>query len=276
MSLKISIVTPCYNSIAYIRGCVESVRYALEGMDYEHIIVDGKSTDGTVEYLQEQKDIRFVSEKDKNMYDALNKGIGLATGDVIGHLNTDEQYNRKGLRLALQRLEQSGADAVFGPTVMLDKDLKFLQLFKQIVVPRVVDTHWCMPVQSASLLYRKKIWEREPYNDDYRLVADHLWFRRQMEAGMQIVGVREPVGLFVWHAENLSSTIGKDDPQRVLGDQNLKSVRLKSAKLFYRLKKVLQGGYCRSPVSYEIFKEGQLKQESITRPALKVPLSQLR
>lgn len=271
--MKFSVVTPCYNAIHYLPDTLASVRYALAGRDYEHVITDGCSTDGTVELLKEQNDahLNWVSEKDKSMYEALNKSIRRASGEIIGHLNTDEQYNRAGLLAALEVFgNDPSVDAVFSSTVMLDSKRNFLQLTKNTVVPRVVDTHWQMPVQSCSLLYRRHCWEREPYDDSFRLVADHLWFRRQMERGMKLALVKEPIGIFTWHPNNLSSSEGKTVQESAIADIDSKSLRINLAKRWFRLKKLLSGGYRRSPVSYELFCNGERTTHTIERPRLKI------
>ena len=177
--IEISIVTPVFNCVRWIDLCVRSVRHALQARKYEHILVDGGSTDGTLNYLQQQKDIRLIPGPDKGMYDALNKGMAAARGRILGHLNADEQYERAGLIHALQKLEQTGADAVFGPTIMLDEHLNFLYLFNQVTIPRPIDADWHMPVQTCSFLFRRQIWERCHYPSEYRVVGDHVWFRHR-------------------------------------------------------------------------------------------------
>ena len=98
--MKISLITVCFNSEATIRTAMESV-FAQRGVDVEYIVVDGESTDGTVEIVEEfshkehkgNKEVfefKWVSEKDRGMYDAINKGIKMATGDVVGILNADD------------------------------------------------------------------------------------------------------------------------------------------------------------------------------------------
>ena len=100
--MKISLITACYNSAGTIRTAMESV-FAQRGVDVEYIVVDGGSTDGTVEIIKEYADktlnsqlltpnftFRWLSESDKGMYDAINKGIKMATGDVVGILNADD------------------------------------------------------------------------------------------------------------------------------------------------------------------------------------------
>ena len=248
----ISIVTPVFNSVRWIELCLQSVRHALQGRSYEHIVVDGGSTDGTLDYLHEQKDIRLIPGPDKGMYDALNKGMAAARGRILGHLNADEQYDRAGLAHALQKLDQTGADAVFGPTLMLDEHLNFIYLFNQITIPRPIDADWHMPVQTCSFLFRRGIWERCPYPAEYRVVGDHVWFRRQMKLGLKLISVRKPIGIFTWHEDDIAKRIGPHG-ENALADIDRKTVRMRAAKLLFRLKKLVSGG-CFRPfrTSYEI------------------------
>ena len=265
----ISIVTPVFNSIRWIELCVRSVRHALQGQSYEHIFVDGGSTDGTLEYLKQQQDIRLIFGPDKGMYDALNKGMAAARGHILGHLNADEQYDRVGLDLALEKLKQSGADAVFGPTIMLDGQLNFLYLFNQMTVPRPIDADWHMPVQTCSFLFRRQIWERCPYPAEYRIVGDHVWFRRQMKLGLNLVSIRKPIGLFTWHRDDIAKRIGSHG-ENALADVNRKTLQMRIAKLFFRLRKLAWGG-CLPPLSlsYEITTDQQTRvKRSATFPRL--------
>ena len=255
--MDISIVTPVFNSIHWIDLCVRSVRHALQGQSYEHIVVDGGSTDGTLEYLKQQQDIRLILGPDKGMYDALNKGMAAARAHIVGHLNADEQYDRVGLTHALQKLQQAGADAVFGPTIMLDEHLNFLYLFNQITVPRPIDADWHMPVQTCSFLFRRTIWERCSYPTEYRIVGDHVWFRRQMRLGLKLVPVRKPIGIFTWHGDDIAKRLGPHK-ENALADVNRKRLGMRLAKLFFRLRKLALGG-CLPPsnLSYEITTDQQ-------------------
>ena len=92
--MKISLITACYNCAATIRTAIESV-FSQKDVELDYIVVDGGSDDGTVELLKEYEAkfagrMRWISEKDRGMYDAINKGIKMATGDVIGILNADD------------------------------------------------------------------------------------------------------------------------------------------------------------------------------------------
>ena len=265
----ISIVTPVFNSVRWIQLCLQSVRHALQGRNYEHIVVDGGSTDGTLDYLNQQKDIRLIPGPDKGMYDALNKGMATARGRILGHLNADEQYDRAGLARALQKLEQTGADAVFGPTIMLDEHLNFLYLFNQITVPRPIDADYQMPVQTCSFLFRRQIWERSPYPAEFRVVGDHVWFRRQMKLGLNLVSIRRHIGIFTWHQDDIAKRLGSHG-ENALTDVHRKTLRMRVAKLSFRLKHLLKGGLippCK--LRFELFPDkSPVKTQLVSFPRL--------
>jgi glycosyltransferase involved in cell wall biosynthesis len=89
---KISIITPSYNQASFLRETIESV-HRQDGVEVEHIIADGGSTDGSVELLKSLRDqVIWISEPDHGQADAVNKGIGMATGEIIGWLNSDDLY----------------------------------------------------------------------------------------------------------------------------------------------------------------------------------------
>ena len=89
--MKISVVTVCRNSSSTLRDALDSVaRQRRGGFEVEHIVVDGGSSDGTVGILKSYGGLKWVSEPDNGTYDAMNKGIRMATGDVVGILNADD------------------------------------------------------------------------------------------------------------------------------------------------------------------------------------------
>jgi glycosyltransferase involved in cell wall biosynthesis len=90
---KISIITPCLNGVNFIQDAIESVLQQ-DYQNFEHIVIDGGSTDGTVELVGSYPHIKLISEPDINLYDAINKGIKLADGEIIGHLNSDDFYSK--------------------------------------------------------------------------------------------------------------------------------------------------------------------------------------
>ena len=119
--MRVSIITACFNSAATIRDTIESVL----SQDYggiEYIIIDGKSTDNTMEIVNEYSSriSKIVSEKDNGIYFALNKGIQHATGDVVGILHADDLYNSKSVISAVIK-QMEIADAVYGDLQYVDR-----------------------------------------------------------------------------------------------------------------------------------------------------------
>lgn len=266
---KISIVTPTLNAVRFVESCVESVRHAFAGMDYEHVVVDGVSGDGTFEYLEKQPGLKLFRGRDGGMYEALNRAVGEAGGEIIGHLNADEQYNPEGVARVMETFRLPEVDAVLGPTIMVGPELEFMQVLKQVVVPRPVDADWHMPVQTCSFFYRKGLWERFHYPAEFRLAGDHAWVREQLKRGARFACVDRPVGIFMWHGDNLSCGTHPDEPE-LLDRKMKKSARIRLAKLVYRARKFLAGGYARRPVSYEMFRDGKVEKVRIERPVLRI------
>lgn len=122
--MKITLITVTRNSARYLAGCIESV-LRQDYPNIEYIVVDGASTDGTVSIIEQyQHSIdKWISEKDAGMYDAINKGMKMATGDVIGILNSDDTLATAGtISNIVHCFRQSGVDSVFGDLVYVDEE----------------------------------------------------------------------------------------------------------------------------------------------------------
>ena len=125
--MKVSLITVCYNSAATIRGTMESVarQRGDESLEIEYIVIDGGSTDGTVDVIKKFEAartplphapnfaFRWLSEKDRGMYDALNKGIAMATGDVVGILNADDRLEDERVLLDVAKAFGEGPRSSF-------------------------------------------------------------------------------------------------------------------------------------------------------------------
>ncbi len=121
---KVSIVTPSFNQARYLPLTLQCIRE----QDYsgiEHIVVDGGSTDGTVDILRGAPGIRWVSESDQGQVDALNKGFKMCTGDILAWLNSDDTIDRNTVSTAVSALQRTGADLVYGDLDIVDEHGKF-------------------------------------------------------------------------------------------------------------------------------------------------------
>lgn len=117
--MKVSVITATWNSGATLRDTLESV-LRQTWPDIEHIIVDGGSTDNTMSLVREYEPqyngrLRYISEPDKGLYDAMNKGIRMATGDIVGILNSDDFYSSSdAVETIVRRMEENDVNAVYG------------------------------------------------------------------------------------------------------------------------------------------------------------------
>jgi len=122
--MKVSIVTVCYNSASTLEDTIRSVA-AQNYPDIEYLVIDGKSTDGTQDIIEKYIDriSVFVSEKDKGIYDAINKGIALASGEVIAILNSDDMYaHEQVISRVVASMQENHSDACYGNLVYVKRD----------------------------------------------------------------------------------------------------------------------------------------------------------
>ena len=162
----LSIICPSYNVEGCIRFLIESV-ICQTSNNYEFIIVDGGSTDNTVSILEEYNDrIKFVSEKDNGIYDAMNKGVNLSSGEWLYFIGADDSlYTPDVIDRIEQHLYDDSIDVLLckiqEPKVgILDSDLNYKMMFKNFV-------------NHQGAIYRKRIFENYNYNLAYKISSDY-------------------------------------------------------------------------------------------------------
>jgi glycosyltransferase involved in cell wall biosynthesis len=187
-SALISIITPSFNRVDMIAQAVRSVlqqNYAR----IEHIIVDGGSTDGTLDLLAQYPELTVVSEPDNGMYDALNKGLNLAHGDIIGFLNSDDLYAPGAIEAGAASLSNPAVEAVAGRAQVFfeSKDGGF-EILSEIAPPDpgglLEQTVLGIPGFNA-WFFRRSIFEKiGAFETSYRFTGDKEFLIRLALAGM--------------------------------------------------------------------------------------------
>ena len=183
--MKISIITITFNSAKTLKRALESIQHQTYA-DIEHVIVDGASTDGTREmiesYTKAHKNVRWVSEPDDGIYNAINKGIKIATGDVIGFLHSDDIFNSAdSIEQIAHAFDESGADIVYG-------DLQYVRAGKVVrrwqsnaFHPRSLKYGWMPP--HPTMYVRREVYEQVgPYDEWFRISADYDMILRLFQA----------------------------------------------------------------------------------------------
>jgi len=175
--LRISIITVCYNSENTIRDTIESVI----GQNYtniEYIIVDGRSTDGTLEIIQnyKQKISKIISEPDIGMYDAMNKGINIASGELIGFLHSDDLYaDSTSIENIINKINIAGTSSIYGDLVYVKKNNLSMVVRKWNAGPFSQNKFkfgWMPP--HPTLFIKKAVYDKYGFfNVDFGTAADY-------------------------------------------------------------------------------------------------------
>ena len=181
MSIPVTILTVSFNAEGTISRTIESVMRQ-SYRDIEYIVIDGSSQDKTAEIArsfidkfnaQEGRNMRVISEPDKGMYDALNKGARLAHGEIVGQINADDWYEPDAVETMAGLYEREGYDLAWGSLNMIAPSGKFIKHAKKGMFWSTA--HWCHPAAFA----RREILLEYPYplesqHDDFD-VATHLY-----------------------------------------------------------------------------------------------------
>lgn len=174
--MKVSIVTVCYNAAATIADTLESI--AMQNfLDVENIVIDGASTDNTLEIVQRhaRRLAQVHSEPDHGVYHAMNKGLALASGEVIGFLNADDVYAGKDvLSRVMAIMEREGLDALLGDVEFFrpEDPARTVRRYRSTrFTPDRIAWGW-MPAHPA-LFLRRHVYERFGlFRTDYRIAGD--------------------------------------------------------------------------------------------------------
>ncbi len=178
---RLSVVTPTLNCAKFIRTCIESIERQ-SYPDVEHIVVDGGSTDGTIEILRNCPHIRWISEKDDGEAQALNKALRMATGDVIGWMNADDSYI-DGAFHKVMKVFESGQDVhcVYGKTLFInDEGTPTHWVIPACPINLTVLTRWFkLNLFQPSIFFRKSLFETlGPYREDLTYGTDYEYWLR--------------------------------------------------------------------------------------------------
>lgn len=186
--MKVTIITVCYNSAQTIEQTIQSV-LSQSYNPIEYIIKDGLSTDRTSDIIKKYEDrfngrLRYISEKDSGIYDAMNRGISLATGDIIGILNSDDVLaDNEVISKIVNRFRQGeDIDAVYANLVF--KDEKTLTKTTRVFVAGEYTTRLAWHPPHPTLYLKRKVYEEIGYFDTrFKIAADYDLMLRIIRSG---------------------------------------------------------------------------------------------
>jgi glycosyltransferase involved in cell wall biosynthesis len=181
----ISVVTPCLNRVSFVAEAVESV--LRQGYPrFEHIVIDGGSTDGTLDELARYPHLRVICEPDRSLYDALNKGVRAARGDIIAHLNTDDLFPDGVLgQVGAAFAADPDLDVVYGGSVTFRSDPAGVRSALSIIVadPQLVSMSYAAsgPICINAMFFHRRVYEAVGlYDWTYRIAGDREFYLRML------------------------------------------------------------------------------------------------
>lgn len=188
--MKISIITAVYNAQRTIADTIISVLNQ-ENKDLEYIIIDGGSKDKTVEIIKEYEPkfngrLKWISEKDNGIYDAMNKGIKMSTGEVVGILNSDDFFTTNDvINVVNDTFEKYNPDAIYGDIHFVNDDNlnKIVRYYSSRIFRRGLMKFGFMPAHPSFYIKRKCFDKFGLYNTNYRIAADFDFLLRTIYKG---------------------------------------------------------------------------------------------
>ena len=182
--MKVSIITVTYNSEKYLEQCIESV--IMQGYkNIEHIIIDGKSTDDTIPIIKKYNThiAKWISETDRGMYDAINKGMEMATGDIIGILNSDDMLDSNDvIECIVKAFEEKQVDSIYGDLEYVDPSdtNKIYRIWKGKTYKRSLFNFGWMPAH-PTFYFRTYLFKKfGGYENHYFSAADYEFMARYL------------------------------------------------------------------------------------------------
>jgi glycosyltransferase involved in cell wall biosynthesis len=254
--MRFSIVTPSFNPSPWLPLCIASV--ADQDVDLEHIVQDAGSTDGTLEWLRDEPRVKTFVERDRGMYDAVNRGLRRAEGEILAYLNCDEQYLPGSLRSVETFFRAHPAvDVLFGDFVIVDHALNYL-FHRKVQVPLRLHT-WVAQLSTgtcATFFRRRLLDDPTLYFDaDLRDVGDADWVLRLLKKRIPMAALGRFTSAFMMTGQNMSTK-----PNAIRETQALRASAPLVARTFkpllvahHRLRRLTGGMYFQRPFSYRVY-----------------------
>ena len=271
--MRFSIVTPSFRNSEWLRLCIASVADQ-EGVEVEHIVQDAGSNDGTLDWLTQDQRVRAYVEKDAGMYDAINRGLNRASGEVVSYLNCDEQYLAGALekicRFFTQRPE---LDLAFGDALVVDRQGRYI-CHRQTLLPSLRHTVAChLGILSCALFFRRRLVERGfLFDPSFRVAGDADFLVRCLQAGLPMAHLPHLLSTFTDSGNNLGLSRAADQEARLI--QSRFPAWWTRARLVWaaahRFRRWRAGYYRPQPVRYEIYtlaQPGRRTEFQVTSPA---------
>ena len=254
--MKFSIITPSFRNSQWLKLCIASVADQ-PGVEFEHIVQDACSDDGTQDWLPHDPRVKAFIEKDAGMYDAVNRGYRRATGDILAYLNCDEQYLPGALQTVRDFFEKNPhVEVALAGTIVTDGDGKYL-CHRHSLVPHPQHLWFRFPMLTSSIFIRRRvIHERGIFFDTrWRDLGDFHWVLALMKKQVPMAVCDAFTSVFADTGENMNlkpnAIREKAETDRMIPGW----VRLLKPAwiVHHRLRRMAAGHFALKPTSYDLY-----------------------
>jgi glycosyltransferase involved in cell wall biosynthesis len=262
--MDFTIVTPSFRQLEQLECCVASVADQ-EGVEVEHIVQDG-GTDGFGEFAKQMAERWpdrpgyrrvMVSEKDKGMYDAINRGFEKAKGSICAYLNCDEQYLPDTLKKVAEAFRSNPqVDIFFGDALVLD-ETGSARCWRKVLVPLVAHTWTChFSAFTAAMFFRRSLLDKViRFDTSYRAAADAEWYLKARRQGAKPGVLGSVTSTFLETGKNLGMTSTAQEERKCLTRTAPFWIRIfrPGWLLIHRARRFLAGAHRPRSITYKIF-----------------------
>lgn len=264
--MRISVITPSFRNSDWLRLCIASV--ADQGVAAEHIIQDAGSDDGTLDWLPQDRRAQTFVEKDAGMYDAINRGLRRATGDVLAWLNCDEQYLPGALASVMDFFENNPrVDVLFGDIVFTDGQGRYAG-HRKVQAPLLYHTWTChlSTLSCATFFRRRVIFDTGEFFDPrLRAGGDGEWMVRLLRRRAPMAALGRFTSCFTLTGSNLGQGANARREERELHRTAPRWARLAKSLIIghHRLRRLVGGMYRQAPFSFSIYTPSSLTRREL-------------
>jgi glycosyltransferase involved in cell wall biosynthesis len=254
--MQFSIVTPSLNCSPWLKLCIASV--ADQGVAVEHIVQDGGSDDGTLDWLEADSRVSACVEPDCGMYDAINRGFSKATGEVFAYLNCDEQYLPGALAAANERFDRDpDLDVLFADVVVVNPHGEYL-CHRKVQVPLLYHTWLChLNTLTCATFFRRRVMHERGgwFNPELRADGDGQWMRELIRQGARMAVLRRFTSAYSQLGTNLGGhSKARQEKRESVREAPLWARTLKPAFVAQHwVRRLLDGAYQQAPFDYSIY-----------------------
>lgn len=228
--MKISVITPSYNSGKYIEKAILSVQNQ-SYKNWEHIIIDGGSTDDTIDLLKKHPHLIWISEKDRGQSDAMNKGFSMSTGDIIVYLNADDWFEEEIFGIVMDGFDQfPNSDVILGNVIQeFDSGPIYIQSDYALDLEEILFQTKKHPYNPVGYFYKRELQHvigKFPLDEHY---AMDYWFLLRLYHFGKLKKINENFGTFFMTGENKTMITNSKNSKE--------SIALKFADQYYHKRK---------------------------------------